>query len=198
MKCYTPYCYLIGWSKLNKYYYGVRHAKEFYCIYDSGCHPDDLLTSYPTSSKKVKFYREQYGEPDVVKIRKTFNNANSAILWESKVLRRMDAMHKDKWLNDSNNKSMNMDSEARSTMVTGKGNPRYQAFIIHAEYDGEVTDYVCDGESPVAQAREIGLTAAKQSLLKKGGEWIVHEKGTRSRSRHPWLEGTKVTITLIK
>jgi hypothetical protein len=30
----TPYTYLIGWSNQNKYYYGVRYAKD--------CHPNDF------------------------------------------------------------------------------------------------------------------------------------------------------------
>ena len=27
MDIYQPYCYLIGWSNFNKFYYGVRYAK---------------------------------------------------------------------------------------------------------------------------------------------------------------------------
>ena len=61
-----PYTYLIGWSKLNKYYYGVRYAKN--------CHPSDLWTKYFTSSKYVKQFREENGEPDIIEIRKTFSN----------------------------------------------------------------------------------------------------------------------------
>ena len=34
----TPYTYLIGWSNLNKFYYGVRYGK--------GCHPSDLWVKY--------------------------------------------------------------------------------------------------------------------------------------------------------
>ena len=195
MKSYTPYCYLLGWSKLNKYYYGVRHAKKFYCIYDTGCHPDDLLTSYPTSSKEVKYYRETYGEPDVVSIRKTFIDRDSAIRWEAKVLKRLDVIHSKVWLNESNNRSM---AKCGKDDCKGKENGRYQAFIVHAEYDGKVTDYVFDGDTPNADAMTLGLIATKIKELKDGGEWVITAKGTRSRSRHPWLEGTKVTITLIK
>jgi hypothetical protein len=42
----TPYTYLIGWSHLNKWYYGRRTAK--------GCHPSELWVKYFTSSKSVK------------------------------------------------------------------------------------------------------------------------------------------------
>ena len=47
------YTYLIGWTKYNIQYYGVRYAK--------GCHPDDLWKTYFTSSKYVKEFREKNG-----------------------------------------------------------------------------------------------------------------------------------------
>lgn len=53
-----PYTYLIGWSNQNKWYYGVRTAKN--------CHPGDLWTTYFTSSKYVKQFITQYGEPDII------------------------------------------------------------------------------------------------------------------------------------
>lgn len=42
MSIYIPFTYLIGWSKYDKWYYGVRFAK--------GCNPDDLWNTYFTSS----------------------------------------------------------------------------------------------------------------------------------------------------
>lgn len=92
MSIYTPYTYLIGWSKLNVWYYGLRFAK--------GCHPNDLWISYFTSSKKVEEYRKIYGEPDIIEIRKTFpNDPDKARLWEHKVLRRMEVVYREDFLN---------------------------------------------------------------------------------------------------
>jgi hypothetical protein len=91
MGIYQPYTYLIGWSAKQKYYYGVRFAKK--------CNPSDLWKSYFTSSKYVKEFRKQFGEPDIIQIRKTFDCANKAILWESKVLRRINSLYDDKWFN---------------------------------------------------------------------------------------------------
>ena len=90
--CYT---YLIGWTKYNKWYYGVRYAK--------GCKPLELWNTYFTSSSYVKSFREKFGEPDVIQIRKIFNSKDKAILWENKVLNKMDVIHKDMWLNKTNN-----------------------------------------------------------------------------------------------
>jgi hypothetical protein len=93
--CYT---YCIGWTENNVSYYGVRYAKN--------CHPSDLWVTYFTSSKFVKIQREQYGEPDIIQIRKTFgDNPEKAKLWEDKVLRRLDVINKDKWLNKTKNDS---------------------------------------------------------------------------------------------
>jgi hypothetical protein len=89
----TPYTYVIGWTHLNKYYYGVRYAKK--------CNPSDLWISYFTSSKSVQRLREKEGEPDIKQIRKVFDNTKSAILWEAKVLRRLDVLKNDKWLNQN-------------------------------------------------------------------------------------------------
>jgi hypothetical protein len=93
MNIYQPYTYLIGWSSHNKWYYGVRFAKN--------CHPSDFWKSYFTSSKKVKSLRKQIGDPDVIQIRKTFLSAEKARIWESKVIKRMGAPSKPEWLNQS-------------------------------------------------------------------------------------------------
>lgn len=87
----TPYTYLIGWSAQNKWYYGVRYANR--------CHPSDLWKSYFTSSKHVKEFRKNYGEPDVIEIRKNFLDKKTACIWEEKVLKRMKVLHDDRWLN---------------------------------------------------------------------------------------------------
>jgi len=68
----VPYTYLIGWSTLNKWYYGVRYSKR--------CNPNDLWVKYFTSSKLVKQFRNKFGEPDVVEVRKIFNNSEDAIV----------------------------------------------------------------------------------------------------------------------
>jgi len=94
MNTYQPYTYLIGWSNLDRWYYGVRYAQ--------GCHPSDLWVSYFTSSKHVSLFREEHGEPDVIQVRRLFKTAQDAVLWEDKVLRRTDAIYNDCWINRSN------------------------------------------------------------------------------------------------
>jgi hypothetical protein len=86
-----PFTYLIGWSTLNVWYYGVR--------YSNGCSPKDLWTVYFSSSKRVKNFIEIHGDPDIVEIRKTFDTQEKARLHEHTVLRRIKAKHDPKFLN---------------------------------------------------------------------------------------------------
>jgi hypothetical protein len=89
------YTYLIGWSNLDKWYYGVRFSKN--------CEPSELWVSYFTSSKHVKRFREVNGDPDVIQIRKKFECGKKAIIWESKVLKKLRVIQNDKWVNKSDN-----------------------------------------------------------------------------------------------
>ena len=88
------YTYLIGWSKHDKWYYGVRIA-------NSVSPEEDLWKVYFTSSKHVQEFRMTHGEPDVVQVRRRFTDAKKAELWEYKVLHRLDVIHNERWLNNS-------------------------------------------------------------------------------------------------
>ena len=100
----TPYTYLIGWSKLEKYYYGVRFAKN--------CSPNDLWKTYFTSSKHIKQFRKINGEPDIIQVRKIFADKDSARAWESKLLLRIDVLNNGKFLNKTNNVSISTEFSA--------------------------------------------------------------------------------------
>jgi len=99
-----PYCYLIGWSLLGKYYYGVKFGK--------GSDPDTFWKKYFTSSRIVKQYRLKYGEPDIIQIRKVFSESNydsielaqdAAVKYEQKVLKRAKLIENENFLNCSSN-----------------------------------------------------------------------------------------------
>jgi len=85
----------VGWTKHDLWYYGVQ--------YNSKARPENLWTTYFTSSKIVKTIREKYGEPDVIEVRKIFSNKDDARLWEHKVLRRIGARKSKRWLNQTDN-----------------------------------------------------------------------------------------------
>lgn len=86
------YTYLIGWSTLGKWYYGVRYANKV--------DPEsDLWGKYFTSSKIVKAMRKEHGEPDVVQVRRKFDDPERARHWEERVLRRMNCVKSESWIN---------------------------------------------------------------------------------------------------
>lgn len=58
-----------------------------------------MWTIYFTSSELVKCKRLEIGEPDIIQIRKVFDNAKSAQIWEQKVLRRMKVAKRTDFLN---------------------------------------------------------------------------------------------------
>jgi hypothetical protein len=94
MNIYQPYTYLIGWTAHNKWYYGARYAKK--------CHPTDLWVKYFTSSKFVKYFTLKHGPPDIIQIRKIFTNGKDCLIWEQKVLARIDAAKNKNFLNAKN------------------------------------------------------------------------------------------------
>lgn len=86
-----PFVYLIGWTKLNIWYCGVRYKKN--------CRPSDLWTKYFTSSKHVKQFRLENGEPDHIEILKEFDNPENAYNYEQEKLKEYDVLNKSNWLN---------------------------------------------------------------------------------------------------
>lgn len=95
MTIYTPYTYLIGWSKLDYWYYGCQHSKY-------RANPKNLWKNYFTSSKYVAMMRHWHGEPDVVQVRRIFRTGEQALRCEERVLDKVDAIKSDRWLNRGN------------------------------------------------------------------------------------------------
>ena len=87
-----PFTYLIYCKPTDQYYYGSR-----YC---TGCNPDQLWTTYFTSSKVVKRLIEKYGtDAFIPRITRTFTTPEEALTWETRFLKRVNAVKSDKWLN---------------------------------------------------------------------------------------------------
>lgn len=95
MPIYKPYTYLIGWSKHDRWYYGCEYGSI-----SKTANPQNLWTTYFTSSKYVKDFRCQHGEPDIIQIRKTFNTEENTRNWEKRVLIRLKVVNDRRWLNE--------------------------------------------------------------------------------------------------
>lgn len=97
-KTCVPYTYLITHLPSQKVYYGVRFA--------NGCHPSDLFDKYFTSSKVVKQLIKTDGvDAFKIEIRRTFTSKEAAMLWENKVLKRMNVVKRTDFLNQTDNMS---------------------------------------------------------------------------------------------
>lgn len=153
MSIYQPYTYLIGWSTLNTWYYGLRFGKN--------CNPKELWKTYFTSSWRVTQFREYNGEPDIVEIRKTFNNKEKAGIWEHKVLRRMKVIKDTKWLNKTNNIAIINDEEM-------------------CKYIGRTTGQKLKGQTK-SKAHSINISKAKQGIKPK--LTIIQEQKRKNNAR---------------
>lgn len=100
-----PYTYLIGWTSLNIWYYGVRYAKD--------CDPSDLWVDYFTSSNYVKEFRAIHGEPDVIEVRRIFKDSKYAIRCEDRVIRNLKIYSNPNFLNKSYSGSIFYSEEVR-------------------------------------------------------------------------------------
>ena len=90
-----PFSYHLYHRPTQLHYYGIKHAKN--------CNPTDLWTTYFSSSSIIKNLIKEHGIDSFdVKIRKTFTTSADALLWEHKVLRRINASAKSNWANRHN------------------------------------------------------------------------------------------------
>ena len=92
---YEPFVYLIGWSHLNTFYIGCRFGIS------KNAHPSQLWSTYFTSSTHVKLFHEIYGEPDIIRIEKTFVDSQKCLTYEHKLLARMKTLKDPRFLNKS-------------------------------------------------------------------------------------------------
>jgi hypothetical protein len=95
MTIYTPFTYVVKFKPTGQIYYGSRTKQ--------GCQPADLWNSYYTSSKVVHQLIAEHGRDAFeVEIRRTFATKEAALLWEHRVLRRLDAARNPQYLNRNN------------------------------------------------------------------------------------------------
>lgn len=178
---YKPYTYLIGWSTNNLWYYGVQ--------YHSNANPKDLWTKYFTSSKAVSVVRRLLGEPDVIQVRKIFKGSNEARSWEERVLKRLNVVESDNWLNQ--HAGLNF-PHRKGPDHHAYGKSRYaEANSFYGKHHNDITKQKMSiaakariTEEQRERCKTLGLgkrRSAKQkanySLYASKRIWIVNEKG---------------------
>lgn len=94
---YQPYTYLIGWSEHDIWYYGCEYGSL-----TKTAHPNNLWTSYFTSSEIVAVKRRVLGEPDVIKVDHICVTTEEARRLEISFLTSVNAAANAHWLNEHN------------------------------------------------------------------------------------------------
>lgn len=188
---FIPYTYLIGWSKLDKWYYGVEYGiKKIPCA-----NPKNLWNTYFTSSKIVEYFRECHGEPDVVSIRKVFSFGTdeekmiNAINWEKRVLSKID-ITKNKWINgriggdvcpETNKKtaymrygvdnvfqSQEIKNKIKKTMIEKYGveHPSYSPELLEKKKNNSIEKYGVSSYLLLPHIREKSIKSIKSDEVK--------------------------------
>jgi hypothetical protein len=178
MNIYQPYTYLVGWSTINKYYYGVRFAKN--------CNPLDFWVTYFTSSKEVKLLREQIGEPDIIEVRKTFQSKDQAFKWEQTVLKRLNVPFNERWLNrnvggccrcspeNNNFLTKNPMKDADSRIKLGETRKRLGLGKRSAKHLKPLRGADNPMKDPAIAARYAAKVTGRRKKLREDGTWFWH------------------------
>lgn len=95
----NPYTYLIGWSKLNMWYYGAQYGKG---VHPSNLFNFDIKKPYLTSSSHVKQFIVENGLPDVIQIRQILKSVDKCRNFEERILKYYNARFNPIWLNKNN------------------------------------------------------------------------------------------------
>lgn len=90
-----PYVYLIEHIESGRLYYGVRYGNKTTPY-------ADLWRKYFTSSKTIKKLVREHG-PDKFRatVRQVFDNKDDAIEWETLILKGMNVLYNDLWMNEN-------------------------------------------------------------------------------------------------
>jgi len=155
----TYFTYLLRWTQHDKSYYGVRFCRN--------CSPTSLWTTYFSSSTYVQQFRAEYGDPDVIEIRKTFTDKHEAMMWEHRVLSRLHVPNNVRWLNKNAGKNPMTVQEHRDKLSAtrirlGHGIRSAQYLKPHIGKDNPMCD-------PVILAKyKQGITGRKRKYHEDG------------------------------
>lgn len=108
MKGFT---YILWWKDQNKQYYGVKFARN--------CKTECIGTTYFSSSKKVKEYWKEHGDPVII-IDAMFTDIDEAREYEKWILDSNEVHKNDDWLNLRASKAILMNEDMRRRISEAK------------------------------------------------------------------------------
>ena len=183
-----PYTYLIKHRPTGKVYYGFRGANKV--------EPhEDLWKHYFTSSKKVQSLIKETGVDSFdYEIRKIFDTKEQAILWETRVLKKCNVLHDDRWLNanvagyniatDEVRQKMSMSRRGKVTSEltkqklrdVQKGKPKKSKAYQTPEYKA-LMSRLKSGAGNARYGKEVSEETRRKISEAKKGKQIAHNKG---------------------
>ena len=206
LKPHKPYTYLLKCLVDNTFYYGVR--------YEKGCHPNDFFVNYETSSKEVKEKIKKYGKNNFsFEIRKTFNDANKARIWENKVLKRMKVIHRKDFMNKTNNISIapmygtnnpmtrpeviDIFKKSRIKNPTRKPNPKESYVIVSKKLSGrkrpkEIGEKISKSLEGYKHDEEFRKKCRERQLGVKPSDENKRKKSESIKGRKRFTDGKKI------
>ena len=152
-------------------------------------------------------------EADIMHNRSYLNlNIGGAILMTAEVRERMSKAQKGRKHTEAAKRNMSKAQKGRIRTVehrekisktlkgryTGSKSNPYKPFkVVAVSPDGDVTEYVFNGDRPAYDCYDtLGITFRTQSKMKKGEQW--HIKHIQCDTRHPFKKGSHISIQLIK
>jgi hypothetical protein len=183
-----PYTYLIKHRPTGKVYYGFRGANKV--------EPhEDLWKHYFTSSKKVLSLIKETGVDSFdYEIRKIFDTKEQAILWETRVLKKCNELHDERWLNanvagyilatDEVRQKMSMSRRGKVTSEltkqklrdVQKGKPKKSKAYQTPEYKALMST-LKSGAGNGRYGKEVSEETRRKISEAKKGKQIAHNKG---------------------
>lgn len=186
-----PYVYLIGWSELSMWYIGSRTGKN--------CTPADLWVKYFTSSKYVKEFVEDHGDPDIIYIIDTFSSIKECKEMETDLLIFFDGENSINFLNRKNGNALwdGSNNAAAYCSISEKylgriscDDPRWKTGEIHGKLtSNEAKEKIGKANSMHAPAK-CGLTGIKLGSINisdprwKTGEIVGIRKGEHHKVKN--------------
>ncbi len=148
----TPFSYYLYHTPTEQHYYGIKYAKN--------CNPQMLWSTYFSSSAKVAALIQEYSvDSFIFEIRKIFKTGEDALKWEHKVLRRLNAAHREDWLNRHN------------------GSNKFRPPLAHSEKTKETIRRKITGKKRSAFTKEKqSIAAINREIVRRQTNWKMSDE----------------------
>ena len=189
---YKAYTYLLKFKPENKFYYGVRFKNV-----RLNRHPeDDFMIHYTTSSEQINNLIIEHGvDAFEWEIRKTFNTADQAIAWETRVLSRAKVLKRQNiWYNanvagyktptpsgrkvisETHKDKPKSEEHKKNLSVSQKGKPKINSKNKTPEYRALMSKLKAGANNPMYGKECTPERAANISAAKKAQQLTAHNK----------------------